>query len=110
MGAGTVGSIGLQKQSALKNTLTHSLIAVPTTYLYAGKQESKVRKGEPIGKFENLVRKHPFLTSLAAIYGIGKGRKFLTKSSSAKKSYLQRWVSELDQNEIDSLYEDLVVH
>lgn len=96
-GAGTVGSVSaqraLQKEGALKDTLTHSLIAVPASYLYAGAQEQKVRKGKPIGKFQNFVREHPFLTSIFATAGMGKAKKWtkkLTKVSTSRRHHLEK--------------------
>ena len=113
IGAGTYVALKKQKDfhkySAFvePNVLSRYLIAVPASYLYAGVQETKIRKGQPIGEIQNLVRKHPFLMSVAGGWGLGKIQKNLLKLSSRRET-LNKVISTLSFDKLDKLYNDTI--
>jgi hypothetical protein len=88
--------------------MTRYLLAVPATYMYAGAQEAKIRRGEQIGSIQNLIRKHPFLTSLVAGYGMGTAQEALMKMSSIKGDTLRRVINNLSDNKLDELFNDVI--
>jgi len=105
IGAGTVGSLKLQdlyfNKTASAGKLLPAMIfaGLPTSYLYAGIQEAKVRKGKPISKLQNFVRKHPFLSTLIATGATGAGIGLIKRASV---------ISQMDEGSINSIYEDLI--
>ena len=92
----------------LPNTLTRYLISTPTAYLYAGAQEAKIRKGKRIGAIQNLVRKHPFLASIIGGLSLGQAQKALIKMSSINKDALKRFLVDLPEDNLNSLYNDVI--
>lgn len=116
LGATAAGSIQIQKsldkQAGLitPNPMVRSaFIAIPGSYIYSGVQEAKVRKGKPIGKVQNAVRKHPLIAGILASMGLGKVTKLLTKMGSLeKRSNLKKAVSALSPDELDSLFNDVI--
>jgi len=86
-------------------TLASILIGVPGTYTYAGYQEAKVRQGKPIGKINDLVRKHPFLTSLISTPLLYKG---LGKTPFYKKASAGEILYNLNNDALDKLFEDVI--
>ena len=114
IGAGGLGTMSahkmLTKESAgfsAPELLTRAMVITPATYLYSGLQESKVRKGEPIGDIENLVRKHPFITSLLASWLSGKALNSLSKYSSLN-SAMSKCLVRMPENKFDNLYNDII--
>jgi hypothetical protein len=114
VGAVALGTEGAQhmlfreKHAAKIPAIAKSIaIGVPASYLYAGSQENKLQKGQPISKFQDLVRKHPFLSGMAGIgahaYLWPKIRKDLAKLGS-----LDRVVYGLGPEKFDELYNDVV--
>jgi hypothetical protein len=103
VGAGTVGSLKLQDAYFNKtaSTLIPAMIfaGLPISYLYAGIQEAKVRRGTPITKVQNFVRKHPFLATVMAT-GAAKAGGSLLKRAEV--------ISQMDEQSINKLYEDLI--
>jgi hypothetical protein len=105
IGAGTVGSLKLQdlyfKKTASAGKLIPAMIfaGLPASYLYAGIQEAKVRKGQPVSKLQNFVRKHPFLSTLIATGATGAGINLIKRASV---------ISQMDEGSINSIYEDLI--
>ena len=99
----------LTKESAFSapELLTRAMVITPATYLYAGLQESKVRKGEPVGDIENLVRKHPFITSLLASWLSGKALNSLSKYSSLN-SAMSKCLVRMPENKFNTLYNDII--
>ena len=75
VGAGALGTMAFQDHLFTKTAgsvskfLELSLFAVPASYTYSFMQENKSRKGVPISEFQNFVRKHPFLSAMAATSG-----------------------------------------
>ncbi len=114
IGATSAGSIAgqnyLDKSAKLiaPNPIARYLFAVPASYLYSGVQEAKVRKGQRIGEFENIARKHPMLTSLLVGMGLGKVTKLLTKKGSLDRSNLRRAISSLSDDKLDELFNDVI--
>lgn len=105
IGAGTVGSLKLQdlyfNKTASAGKLIPAMIfaGLPTSYLYAGIQEAKVRKGKPISKLQNFVRKHPFLSTLIATGATGAGLSLIKRANV---------IAQMDEGSINSIYEDLI--
>jgi len=83
------------------------LVGVPASYLYAGYQENKLQQGKPISKFQDMVRKHPFMTGMA---GIG-AHAYLwpkVKQDLAKLGSLDRVVYGLGPEKFEELYNDVI--
>jgi len=99
----------LTKESSFSapELLTRAMVITPATYLYSGLQESKVRRGEPVGDLENLVRKHPFVTSLLASWLSGKALKSLSKYSSLN-SAMSKCLVRMPETKFDNLYNDII--
>ncbi len=90
------------------NVLTRYLLTVPATYMYAGAQEAKVRKGEQIGAIQNLIRKHPFLSSVGVGMGLGAAQKALMKMSSLNQGdVLRRAIFNLSDDRLEELFKDV---
>lgn len=100
---------------AAPHYLKRMLIGVPATYLYAGYQENKLRQGQQISDFANLVRKHPFLASLGVTYGLHKGPQMLRGGLEAAKVPIKTAELNVDQvlmqlspEKLDELYFDVI--
>jgi hypothetical protein len=110
----------MQKQAGFVDKITRAyapgylkrmLVGVPATYLYAGYQENKLRQGQQISDFGNLVRKHPFLASLGTTYGLYKGPQIVRGAlAGVKTAELNPDVIllELTQDKLDELYCDII--
>ncbi len=64
------------KASPFEKTLGTFLLAAPTSYYMAAKNEAKARKGQPLSDAEDFVRRNPLLTAVGAtgfIRGVSKG-------------------------------------
>lgn len=83
------------------------MIGIPASYIYAGHQENKLQKGQPISKLEDTARRHPFLTGLA---GIGTARYLWpkVKADLRKLGSLDRIVYGLGPEKFNELYNDVV--
>jgi len=113
VGAGSLAALQIQKDLHKSagyisdpNILSRYLLAVPASYVYAGHQESKVRKGEQIGQVQNLIRKHPFLASVAGGWGLGKVQSSLLKMSSQNDN-IRKVISTLSADKLDILFNDV---
>lgn len=101
---------GLNKLGAMPNIIRNTLIAVPSTYLYAGAQENKVRQGQHIGYFQNLIREYPGVASVFGIAGLQKAQKVfkgLSKKAHSKENTI-KVINNLSQDKIDQVFTDLV--
>ena len=146
VGAGAVGTLKAQEHAfgkiqkeQLNKTAGYPLaatISIPMSYYFSAVGEEKARRGIPIGRKENFVRKHPavvaFLSTLAggkALKGLGKGlkgAKKLFRKKPKKRSWFSKranqdfsrntsteikvanLVNKLDAKSLDTLYNDLV--
>lgn len=79
-----------------------AIAAVPS-YFYSGLQESKAQKGEQLDEFQNFVRKHPFITSVAGLGILRSGLKRFNKTASAEDI-----VSRMDYDTLDKLYQEII--
>lgn len=125
VGAGTVGTLKAQDwafrrlRNDMKKTAAYpaaAMVSIPTSYYFSALADEKARRGKPIGKKENFVRKHPALVAFLATLGLGRAgvkvRKLIKRSSfhrdsSAEKKVAQM-VYQLDKTSLDNLYNDLV--
>jgi hypothetical protein len=130
IGAGSLGSIGIQKTfhqlnskekqlglpklgaAGIENILARYLIAVPVSYLYSGLQESKVRRGESIGPIQNLARKHPVVLSILGGWGLGKLQRAMLKYSShnlaSRSAGFLKALSSFSDEKLNTLFNDIV--
>jgi hypothetical protein len=113
IGGATVGTMEVQKkffekQASGAGFLGSMLLSVPATYLYAGYQEDKVRKGKPIGSYSNFVRKNPFLSSIGHGFLGSKATKMLSKVGEAKGKLFETSLK-LDEDKFNNLY-NIVIH
>jgi hypothetical protein len=108
VGGATIGTMEFQKKFIEKTAagmgfLSSMLLSVPATYLYAGYQENKVRKGKPIGSYSDFVRKNPLLSSVGHGFLGSKASKLLTKVGEAKDKLFMASL-ELNEEKFDDLY------
>lgn len=125
LGAAAAGTVGVQDMMFNKTAgmfrpdfLKRTLVAVPASYIYAGSQENKLQQGQPITEFGDLVRRHPFLTSVAGIVGIGQLQKLFKRGpigpgSMVKKAeyapdVIDRVVSGLTPEKFELFYNDVI--
>lgn len=101
-----VGQAGQQvkKFPAIAKSL---MIGIPASYIYAGHQENKLQKGQPISKLEDTARRHPFLTGLAGI-GTAKYLWPKVKADLRKLGSLDRIVYGLSPEKFNELYNDVI--
>jgi hypothetical protein len=105
-----------EKTSAKLPDLAKRLaVAVPVSYLAAGAVENKMQQGKPISKFEDIIRKHPFLTAAGAIGAHGWAwphiKSDIAKLGSKQAEYLgslDRVVYGLGPEKFEELYNDVV--
>ena len=105
VGAGTVGTLKAQEYAFnkmdknIKKEANYPLAAslsIPLSYYFSAVAEEKARKGIPIGRKENFVRKHPAVVALLTGFGGGKAikgakkLKIFKKSKPKKKSWFSR--------------------
>lgn len=112
IGGATMGTLEVQKRYFEKNAsgvgfLGSMLASVPATYLYAGAQESKVRRGEPIGSYSDFVRKNPLLSSIGHGFLASKATKLLSKTGEVKDRIFQASLS-LDKNKFERIYNTII--
>ena len=84
---------------------------IPAGYVAAGHQENKLQQGQQISKFEDLIRKHPFLTGATAFAGASlaenRGRA-LYKTLFKKAGIWERVMCGLEDVPFEKLYSDIV--
>ena len=105
----------LQKQSSVlkaikENAFAKAMVAVPASYVYAGHQENKIQKGEPISKLQDQVRRHPFVTGLLGAIGIQGAQEYgpqMKKWLMTKKGSFDRLLN-LDEDKFNELYNDII--
>ena len=85
-------------------------VAVPASYLAAGYLENKLQKGQQINEFEDLVRKHPFLTSMVGVVGAGWAKRNwpAIKKGISKMASLDRVIYGLGPDQFDKFYNDVI--
>jgi len=111
VGAGALGTIAFQDHLFTKTAgsvskfLELSLFSVPASYTYSFMQENKARKGVPISEFQNFVKKHPFLSAMAATSGGVWGSNKLSKSFSKTAEA----VYALNSGDLNAVYRDLIM-
>ncbi len=108
IGGATIGTMEIQRKFLEKTAegvgfLSSMLLSVPATYLYAGYQEAKVRKREPIGSYADFVRKNPLLSSIGHGFLGSKASKLLTKVGEARDKIFQASL-ELNEEKFGNLY------
>jgi hypothetical protein len=108
IGGATIGTLEFQKKFIEKTAagvgfLGSMLLSVPATYLYAGYQEDKVRKGKPIGAYSDFVRKNPLLSSVGHGFLGSRASKLLTKVGEAKEKLFKASL-ELNEEKFNELY------
>ncbi len=79
------------------------LAATIPAYMYSGRQEYKAQRGEQLDTVQEFVRKHPFVTSLAALGVVRGGVKAFTKRATAEDV-----VAEMPMEMINSIYEKII--
>lgn len=113
-------SEALDKQAGLIENSGHILgsliITVPASYYAASFPEQKARKGIPISSSEDFLRKHPALVALgASILGV-TGYGTLTKQFKKLKTWdpgiakLSHVLTQLDEESLDIIYNDLIIN
>ncbi len=108
IGGATIGTMEIQRKFLEKTAagvgfLSSMLLSVPATYLYAGYQEAKVRKREPISSYADFVRKNPLLSSVGHGFLGSKASKLLTKVGEARDKIFQASL-ELNEQKFGDLY------
>ena len=122
MGSLAVGTSAIQSQMFKKEAGAKSMmmkdtffprlaVTFPVGYVAAGYQENKLQRGQQISKFEDLIRKHPFLTGAAAFTGAtvaeNRGRA-LYKTLFKKAGIWERVMYGLEDAPFEKLYSDIV--
>ena len=118
VGASAAQSYGFDKKAVWdpllmkKNTFLPRLaVTIPGGYVAAGHQENKLQQGKQISKFEDLVRKHPFITGATALAGATvaehRGRAVL-KALFKKAGAWEHVMCGLEDEPFEKLYTDIV--
>jgi hypothetical protein len=112
IGGASLGAMKLQEN--MKKTaglapygITRALVIVPGTYLWSGSAENKVRRGEEIGSYSNLVRKHPLLASIGHTLASGKALNLIKRGSIAENPFTEI-MFKLGADKYDQLYDIIV--
>jgi hypothetical protein len=108
IGGGAVGSMQAQKELRkhaffAPYFLPRLLVGVPATYAYSGHQEVKRRRGEELGKVQDFVRKHPFLSSMMALGASGSALKKLSSADAFGKIAYK-----LNEKDFNNLYNGMI--
>jgi len=112
LGGVAAGTAGLQehlfKEAAMVNPtfLKSMMVSVPASYIYGGYAEHKLRQGQPITKFQDFVRRHPFLTGMAGTVGLRRLAKGIVKTSALDS--LDDIIYGLDPVKLDEFYADVI--
>lgn len=111
LGTVALGKTLFEKTSAFKPDFWPRVaVAVPTSYLAAGYLENKLQKGQQINEFEDIVRKHPFLSGMAGAVGAGWGKRNwkTIKKSIQKMASLDQVIYGLGPEQFDKFYSDVI--
>ena len=118
LGAAAMGTVGLQDNMFKKTAaavrphfLTRLLIGIPASYLYAGSQEAKLQKGEPITEFGDFIRRHPFVAGATGTFALGQMHKLLNMKPLGKVAsadVIDRLTLGLTPEKFDQLYNDII--
>ena len=132
VGAGSVATVkaedyafqAMQDQEKTGAYPAAAVVSIPTSYYLGAVAEEKARRGVPISKKENFVRKHPALAAFLATLGLGrlgrytsnKVRKFKKRrmrktadfGSTLPEKQVANMVAKLNDAECDALIHDLV--
>lgn len=112
LGGVAAGTVGLQehlfKEAAMVNPtfLKSMMVSVPASYIYGGYSEHKLRQGQPITKFQDFVRRHPFLTGMAGTVGLRRLARGIVKTSALDS--LDDIIYGLDPVKLDEFYADVI--
>ena len=114
----------IEEETTKTAYLGSAAVAIPSSYYFSAVAEEKARRGVPISKKENFVRKHPALISLLATLGLGRvsskarkvGRKVKRAFTKRADFNLDRTigkkvaqvVANMDSKSLDDLYHELV--
>ena len=82
-------------------------VSIPATYLYSGNMESKVRRGEPISNYGDLVRKHPLLMGILHGFAAGQGQKLITKTAQLEEKISDAFLT-LPEEKFEEIYKIVV--
>ena len=123
LGAAAAGTVGIQdlmfnKTAAIirPHFLKRLLMAVPASYIYAGSQEAKLQKGEPITEFGDFVRRHPFLAGAGGTFTLGQLHKIMkmppigvmAKTSEYSLDAIDRLILGLKPDKLEKFYNDVI--
>ncbi len=123
LGAAAAGTVGIQdlmfnKTAAVirPHFLKRLLVAVPGSYIYAGSQEAKLQKGQPITEFGDFVRRHPFLTGATGTVALGQMHKLIKmgpigdsiKVAEYIPDVVDRLILGLEPKKLESFYNDVI--
>ena len=103
VGTGTMGSLAMQDTYFKKTAGTFvpsMFVTVPISYFLAGAAEADVRRKKAISKFDNFVRKHPFLTAAGMSGTLSTGMKLIKRAE---------LLSKLDNNSLNVIYNQLIL-
>lgn len=122
MGSLALGTSALQSQLFNKEAGVTSMlgkdtflprlaVTIPGGYVAAGHEENKLQQGKQLTKFEDLVRKHPFITGAAAFTGAtvleNRGRAAF-KSLFKRAGVWEHVMCGLEDEPFEKLYTDIV--
>ena len=101
-----------------------AVVSIPSSYYFGAVAEEKARRGVPISKKENFVRKHPALVAFLATLGLGRFSKYTVNKikkfknrgmrkradfgNNVPENTVANMVAKMDKAQCDSLYHDLV--
>ena len=121
LGAAALGTTAVQdtlfKKTATatpfrSNFLKRMLIAVPGSYIYAGSQEAKLQKGEPVTEFGDFVRRHPFVAGATGTVALGQMQKLIKMGPIGKtaeaKDMIDQLTLGLTPEKFDQLYNEVI--
>jgi len=106
-----------------------AVVSIPSSYYFSAVAEEKARRGIPISKKENFVRKHPALVAFLATLGLGRFSKYTSNKlkkfrnrrrsnsgirktsgfgNNVPENAVANLVAKMDKAQRDALYQDLV--
>jgi len=124
VGAGSVSTVAAENY-AFKNMdkmaayPAAAVVSIPTSYYFSAVSEEKARRGIPISKKENFVRKHPALVGFLSTLALGrmgvKARKWkrgMRKRAEFRtrraESLVANMVANMSKESQDALFNDIV--
>ena len=93
------------KVTQLERFLGSSLLTVPASYLYASDVQQQARSGKAISPTSNFVRKHPALVGMLAGAGLASAQKSVVKTLSK----FAELCSQMEEDRLNTIYEDLII-